>query len=428
MAGKNGKQGGKGLLEAVSERKRVAIIFNPVSGPLDPAKRRAALEALAHAAGLNAELGETDRERGARPLARKAVADGMERLVACGGDGTATEAADVLAGSGVALAVLPGGTGNLLALNLGIPSDTEAAWRLALNGAARPMDVGRANGHVFLIMAGMGLDAHMVHDADRKLKERLGVLAYVIAALRNLGRPPTRYTITIDGHRLSRRARTVLIANVGRITGGLELVPGADPEDGQLDLAILRAHGLWDLARLAIGTLSRHPPDAGGDPLLELHRGRNIVIETARPQPVQLDGNEAGFTARLDVEVEPGALRLVREPFHAAGPLPGAAPVAALTRGAGIAWQLVAGATAATAVYLRGEAARTLGRRPGLLSRHPVLVGLAAGAMTGLLRHSATESHCLTDDLAGQVPVRPEENMPPENGALHHPSADRYGS
>ncbi len=114
----------------------------------------------------------------------------MQRLLVCGGDGTATEAADALVGTKVALAVLPSGTGNLLALNLGIPADADTAWHLALTAEARPLDVGRANGKVFLVMAGMGLDAHMVHDADRELKERLGVLAYLIAALRNLGRPP----------------------------------------------------------------------------------------------------------------------------------------------------------------------------------------------------------------------------------------------
>src|SRR5439155_4941932 len=156
------------------------------------------------------ELGETDREQGATPLARKALAAGMERLLVSGGDGSVTEAADVLAGSPVALAVLPGGTGNLLALNLGVPSDAEAAMRLALTGEVRPVDVGRANGKVFLIMAGVGVDAHMVRDADRNMKERLGVLAYFWAILRNLGRNDTRYDITIDDRLLHRRAKSVL--------------------------------------------------------------------------------------------------------------------------------------------------------------------------------------------------------------------------
>src|SRR5436190_17933775 len=116
MAANGSKGGGAQLFEAACDLERLAIIFNPASGTQDTGRRRAALEALARAAGLHCELGETDREAGAAPLARQALADGVERLLVSGGDGSLTEAADVLAGSPVALAVLPGGTGNLLAL------------------------------------------------------------------------------------------------------------------------------------------------------------------------------------------------------------------------------------------------------------------------------------------------------------------------
>ncbi len=375
-------------VESVCDRERVAIVFNPASGPQDAAVRRATLEALARAAGLTCGLAETDRDAGATPLARQAVADGMERLLVSGGDGSVTEAAGALAGSPVALAVLPGGTGNLLAVNFGLPTDAEAALRLALTGEARPMDVGRANGTVFLIMAGMGLDAHMVRDADRKLKERLGVLAYGVAVLRNLGRRPVRYAITIDGRIIYRRANSVLVANLGRITGGLELVPGADAEDGRLDVAILRAQGLWDLVTLAIRALLGR---LEADPMLELHRGRDILIETSVPQPVQLDGNEAEPTARLHVRVEPGALKLVRVPTADTAAAAAVAPLAALTRGAGIAWSLLAGAATTGTLYLRGRAAERLGRRPGFLGRHPVLSGLAAGALARFLARQSDD-------------------------------------
>jgi YegS/Rv2252/BmrU family lipid kinase len=233
----------------------------------------------------------------------------MERILVSGGDGTVMEAARAVAGTGVALAVLPGGTGNLLSLNLELPTETEAAMRLALTGEARPIDAGCANGDVFLIMAGMGLDARMVRDAQRKLKDRLGVLAYFVAALRNVGRPAVRYTITIDGRRIRRRAHTVMVANLGRITGGIELVPAADPEDGQLEVIIARAESLIAMAGLAWRAL-RGTIDQ--DPRVEIHRGREIVIETPRPQPVQLDGNEAPPTARLEVRVQPRAVPIVR--------------------------------------------------------------------------------------------------------------------
>jgi diacylglycerol kinase (ATP) len=374
-------QGGKELLESVCDLERVAIIFNPASGVQDAETRRATLQQLARDAGLTCELGITDVDRGAAPLAEQAVADGMERLLVSGGDGSLTEAAHALAGSRTALAVLPGGTGNLLALNLGLPTDPDAAVRLALTGEARPMDVGRANGAAFLLMAGMGLDAHMVRDADRELKDRLGVLAYFIAAFRNLGRGPVRYAITLDGRLLYRRAKTVLVANMGKITGGLELVPGADPEDGLLDVVILRAQGFWDLTRLAgLALLGRHVDDPG----VEIHKAREILIVTVLPQPVQIDGNELEPTTRLHVQVEPGALRVVRAPTVEDNIPLVARPVVALARNVGIAWALLAGAATASALHARS---RMMDHRqqPDFFTRHPLLSGLAAAALVRYL-------------------------------------------
>jgi diacylglycerol kinase (ATP) len=398
----------KALLEVACDRERVAILFNPASGAQDGEARRAALERLARDAGLSCELGVTDRDRGATPLAEQAVRDGMERLLVSGGDGSLTEAAGALAGSPVALAALPGGTGNLLALNLGLPTDPEAAMRLALTGEALPLDVGRANGRVFLLMAGMGLDAHMVHDADRRLKDRLGVLAYFLAALRHLGRRPVRYEITLDGQVLYRRAKTVLVANLGRITGGLELVPGADPDDGWLEVVILRAENLWDLILLAARALVGRHVD---DPMLEIYPAKEITIETATPQPVQIDGNELEPTTQLHVRVEPGALRLVRAPAAEASVSLAARPVVALARNVSTAWGLLAGAATTTALHARS---RLLDRRRrlGFFARHPLLAGLAAGA---LIRWFASRA----------VDVAPP--LEPESRSAHPEDADNPG-
>ncbi len=204
----------------------------------------------------------------------------------------------------------------------------------------------------------------------------------------------------------------MLIANVGRNTGGLELVPGADPEDGLLDVAILRAQGIWDVIVLAVGTLIGRPPAArspGSDPLLELHRGREIVVETARPQPVELDGNEAPSTARLEVHVEPGALRIVRPAATEANASLATAPVAGLTRGAGIAWQILAGAAAATTIYLRARAARALGRRPGLLGRHRP-GGAQRGAVTAFWQRRRTPAACSIEEIAPSETAKEEES------------------
>jgi YegS/Rv2252/BmrU family lipid kinase len=301
----------KELLESTCDRERVGIIFNPVSGTDDPGARRSSLEALARQAGLACGLTETDADRGAGPLAEQAVADGLERVIVAGGDGSVTEAAHALVGTETSLAVVPGGTGNLFALNLGIPTDPEDAMRLALNGEVRRLDAGRANGAVFLVAAGMGLDARTMRDADRALKDRYGKLAYVIATVRNLGRHHIPFTITIDGRPMRRSGQSVLVANLGRITAGLELVPDSDPDDGLLDVAILRTRRLRDLVLLALRALLGL---ARSDDLLEVHHGRHIVVETAKPQPVQIDGDEIGATTRLEVTVEPSGLNLVCPP------------------------------------------------------------------------------------------------------------------
>jgi len=305
----------KKLLETSCSPERIGIIFNPVSGTSDPIERRSSLEGLAKDAGLSCGLTETDADLGAGPIAQKAIEDGLERVIVAGGDGSVTEAAHSLVGTKTGLAVVPGGTGNLLALNLGIPTDPEEAMQLALTGEVRPIDVGRANGAVFLVAAGMGLDARLMRDADRELKDRWGKLAYIIAGWRNLGRHHSLFTITVDGKQIRRYGQTVLVANLGRITAGLELVPGTTPDDGLLDVAILRTRRLRDLAALALRALLGR---TRSDDLLEIHHGRHILVETSKPEPIQLDGDEIGSTNRLEVTIEPGGLLLVRpEPEEA---------------------------------------------------------------------------------------------------------------
>jgi YegS/Rv2252/BmrU family lipid kinase len=236
------------------------------------------------------------------------VRDGAERVIVSGGDGSVMEAAGALIGTEAALAIVPGGTGNLFAVNLGIPADTEAAVRLALTGHPTVIDAACCNDTPFVLMAGMGWDAKMIQDASREMKDRLGVLAYFWAALRNLWRPSIIYRIRIDGRPLRRRAKSVLVANLGRINLGLEVIPDTHPRDGILEVAILRAESLWDFAGLLWSALRGKMRE---DPRLEIRRGREIVILTARPQPVQLDGNEAGETTRAEFRVLERALRVV---------------------------------------------------------------------------------------------------------------------
>jgi YegS/Rv2252/BmrU family lipid kinase len=366
------------LLESPRAQRRIAVIFNPVSGTDDPAARRARLEQRIRDLSPPCALHETDRERGAAPLAREAVRDGVERLLVYGGDGSVVEAAEALAGTDAALAVVPGGTGNLLSINLGIPLDFNQAMDLALNGETRRIDVGRANGHPFLIVAGMGADAEMIREADRETKQRFGFLAYFMAAWKHFRRPFSRYTITVDGKRYRRNALTVMVANLGRITAGLELVPGADPTDGILEVSILRARTLSDVFAMAWRVLTG---ERRSDSLMEVHRGRHILIQSGRPLPVEVDGNELGETRRLEVTVDPGALRIVAPPEGTAGLqllVPTVPVETALPLGAAV---LVGGVTA-LALSLHRHQARRAGKEPRWWARQPHLAGAAAAAGT----------------------------------------------
>jgi YegS/Rv2252/BmrU family lipid kinase len=287
---------------------RVAFIFNPASGKGDAEQRQSQAEALLEQAGVAHALQKTSLEHGVGPLAREAVATGVERVIVSGGDGSVMEAAGALVGSDVTLGIVPGGTGNLVALNLGIPVDTEQAIRLALAGKPTEIDVGYCNDIPFVLMTGMGWDARLIRDTGREMKARLGVLAYFWAALRNVAHPSAVYWLQIDGRRLRRRAKSVIVANLGRITGGLQVIPDTHPRDGLLEVAVLRAESLWDFAGLLWSALRGRVRE---DPRLETFRGRRIVIQTRRAQPLQIDGNDAGTTLHVDCHVRTRALRVV---------------------------------------------------------------------------------------------------------------------
>ncbi len=243
--------------------------------------------------------------------ARAAVRDGADLVLACGGDGTITAAAAGLAGSGVPLAVIPLGTGNLLARNLGLPLDLGQALTIALTGNNRSLDVGVANDSIFLTMAGLGLDAKMLEGASEPAKKRLGWAAYVVSALRHLGDRPMRIMLRTDGGPpLRRRASGVIVGNVGTLQGGVPLLPDADPDDGLLDVVILSARGFGSWLRVARQVLLRRP---GSTEQVTRRRFRELRIDITQAHPWELDGEVMGRTRQLVVTVRPGQL-LVRTP------------------------------------------------------------------------------------------------------------------
>ncbi|MFB8227544.1 diacylglycerol/lipid kinase family protein [Cellulosimicrobium sp. NPDC055967] len=285
---------------------RSAVIVNPnrVEG-LD-ALRDLIVARLTEAGWPEPAWLETTAEDPGTGQARQAVEDGAEVVFVSGGDGTVRAVVEGLAGTDAALAILPGGTGNLLAVNLGVPTDAEEGLRLVLRGGRRTIDVGVADGQTFAIMAGMGLDAAMMRDAPTALKARAGSVAYVFSALKHLADDEMHVEVTVDGRTRRRRARTVVVGNVGRLQAGTNLLPDAEPDSGQLEVAIIAPRNLQHWVQLLWGVVRGR----SRVPSREVVRGREVSVVSDRPQPRQLDGDVIEPAERLDVSVRPQALHV----------------------------------------------------------------------------------------------------------------------
>jgi len=289
--------------------RRVAVVFNPATGGGDAEERERDTRQALEDAGLEVLWLETTREDPGRGQAAKAVAEGVDLVVAQGGDGTVMACVTGLAGTEVPLAVLPGGTGNLLATNFDIPADLEGAVEVALEGERVRLDVAALDDDRFVVMGGIGFDAAMLRDADPKLKEQLGAVAYVLSGFRNLRRRATRFRLRLDDRPpLERTGQGVLIGNLGRLQGGLPVMPDARPDDGLLDVAVLQTRTVLDWLALAARVLLRRRHK---DPQLELFTARRVEVGCDRPQPVERDGDPLETPRdHLVVEVVPAALTL----------------------------------------------------------------------------------------------------------------------
>jgi YegS/Rv2252/BmrU family lipid kinase len=287
---------------------RVAVVFNPATGGGEAGGRRRDTQEALRAAGLDVLWLETTPEDPGQGLTAKAVAEGVDLVMAQGGDGTVMACVTALAGTEVPLAVLSGGTGNLLATNFDIPSELDEAVEVALEGDRVRLDVAAMDDDRFVVMGGIGFDAAMLRDADPRLKERLGAVAYVLSGFRHLRRRATRFRLRLDDRPpVERIGQGVLVGNLGRLQGGLPVMPDARPDDGLLDVAVLQIRTGWDWLVLGVRVLARRPRKG---PQLELFQARRVEIDCDRPQPVERDGDPAEARDHLVVEVVPAALTL----------------------------------------------------------------------------------------------------------------------
>ena len=268
----------------------------------------------------------------------EAVARGADVVIACGGDGTVRAVAQALAGTRVAMGLVPAGTGNLLARTLRLPTDVVSATKVALTGDDRAIDVGRlcadrpestaepgdnssddqateaADERVFLVMAGTGFDATIMQSTPEALKGRVGPLAYIISGLRALRGRRARVSITIDGGPpLRRSTRMVVVGNTGTLVGGLALMPEATIDDGKLDVVSLAPKGIFGWLGVAARVVTRN---RRGGRRIERWQACQVVITSDVAQPAQVDGDLIGEARELRIWVDAGAL-VVRVPGRA---------------------------------------------------------------------------------------------------------------
>jgi diacylglycerol kinase family enzyme len=243
---------------------------------------------------------ETTPEDPGAGQVRQAVDAGADLVVVCGGDGTVAACAGALAGTDVALALLPVGTGNLLARNLNLPLEIEPALDVAFGPDRRQLDVLEAGERRFVVMAGLGFDAALIRDTDDSAKAKSGWVAYLAGAGRAMRRTPdVEFTITVDGAAaVRRRALGVLVGNVGQVQGGLRLLPDARPDDGVIDVGVLMPRTWRDWPVLLLHIL-RGRPDAGRQ--AEILCGRHVQIVVDQAVPTQYDGEYAGEARGMTV-------------------------------------------------------------------------------------------------------------------------------
>jgi diacylglycerol kinase family enzyme len=291
----------------------VAVVHPHKSGGAAAAAEQ--LAAWAHAVGQPApHVVTTTADSPGTEQARSAVEAGADLVLAWGGDGTVSSVAAGLSGTGVPLGILPAGTGNLLARNLGLPLALRGAATVALTGRDRAvdlLDIG-LGGRVMTcsVMAGIGLDAVLI-DAPEDLKNVIGPSAYVVNGIRAIGHRTTRFGISVDGGPPRwHNAKSALVVNVGGLVAGLDVAPEAEVSDGLLHVIVLPLGTPLDLARTAGSLVLRRPRH---DTSRRHYSGRSAVIVSRDPQPRQVDGDVVADGTRIEARVRPGAL-VVRVP------------------------------------------------------------------------------------------------------------------
>jgi len=248
---------------------------------------------------------EVPKSKRAPKAVRQALDDGAELILAWGGDGMVQRCVDALEHTQVPLAIVPAGTSNLFATNLGIEGDIAQAVQVALLGDRRRLDVGCFNGERFAVMAGAGFDAAMIKGAD-DLKDRLGRGAYVLGGAAKLNTASFEAKVKVDGTRWYKGpASCILLGNLGSLFGGIEVFADAKPDDGLLDIGVLISDGPVQLLRAATRTAIG---SAEKSPFVRVTQGRSVRVKLDRKVHYELDGGDRTKVKKFKVDVEAGAI------------------------------------------------------------------------------------------------------------------------
>ncbi len=286
---------------------RLPVLVVNTARVRDVRRLRLACEQAAKARGWREPLVLTTTPAdGGSGMARRALEVGAALVIAAGGDGTVRACAEVVAGTGVPLAIIPAGSANLTATALGLPARADAALSVAFGGRDRRIDLAVADGMTFAAMAGIGLDAAVVGATPRVAKRLAGWSAYAAAAAGQLLRPPATFSVRLDDRDvLIRRARSVTVGNSGALPGGFAIMPDAQLDDGMLDVLILAPAGPLGWASVGYRVLIH---DRRDDTRLERYRARTVEIQANADLPRQVDGEMIESARSLTVAVRPGAL------------------------------------------------------------------------------------------------------------------------
>jgi YegS/Rv2252/BmrU family lipid kinase len=290
----------------MTEPRRYLVVANPIARRgADPILDR--LRQLAPA-GVELDIALTRPDR-LRPGELAERANGAVALIAVGGDGTVAEAVTGVTGVEIPLGIVPAGSTNIIARNIGIPQDLDAAARLIFGEhRAKRIDVGVCNERRFLHMGGGGFDSRMFALTSRSLKRRIGWLAYLQGATRTILAPPVTFTVIVDGQVLDVQSPLILVANGASVVSpSLKVHPAIRYDDGRLDVVIVTAHRFVEIVRtvgrFAMRHLERSP--------YTIHlQGREIELRSTPPIPIQLDGDIIGQTP-VRFSILPLAIELI---------------------------------------------------------------------------------------------------------------------